>query len=556
MTAMLFSLPKQRVLDANAKPVSGAKVYIYDSGTTTPRTTYSNRARSIAQTHPVVADVDGWLEPMYPPDGAYKILVTDSDGVTIWTADDQAGPLDLSAFLTGAVGVVEAVSYVPTAHASNSADYGKIFVCDATGGGFDFNVPTAISQSGKQLTVINNGTANKVTVKQYAAELVDGGASIVLYPGERVTLVSDGAQLVRKSESFQTLRWSKALNLGASVDMDTMLTSGFYEVQSPTNAPATGANWYVQVEAANNAGSGYVKQVATRQDVDDGTLYYRRRLAGTFGPWLSAVSTAVEVRQTVLAGPVDSNGLPTLLPSTSGTLSLTSQNVSSSAPLVVTAANGHGRQGRIDRIGYATSNLTWSSLTSSATCYLYVDIAADGTMTTGFTTLSPAYQQGGTYSTTSGQFTFNIREMTGKAGDGSTASQVWRCYVGECVTNGSGVTSSVAYAYKGRYVSPPTPSGGVRTVFSHNIGVLPILRVDTYLVNVTGELGYSTGQYARLQMQANAGYAGGTPASIEDRNTFASVASTGTLVTHRTTGAITNITGANWKFVVVADRGW
>lgn len=47
-----------------------------------------------------------------------------------------------------------------------------------------------------------------------------------------------------------------------------------------------------------------------------------------------------------------------------------------------------------------------------------------------------------TPSTTNGQFTFNYGEMKGYMGNGSTAPQAYIAFVGECVTNGSSVTSS------------------------------------------------------------------------------------------------------------------
>ena len=51
------------------------------------------------------------------------------------------------------------------------------------------------------------------------------------------------------------------------------------------------------------------------------------------------------VRQTVAAGPVDTAGLPTFLPATSGSFTLTGQNVSSSAPLVAAAGSSRSRSG-------------------------------------------------------------------------------------------------------------------------------------------------------------------------------------------------------------------
>lgn len=182
-------------------------------------------------------------------------------------------------------------------------------------------------------------------------------------------------------------------------------------------------------------------------------------------------AAGVPVRQTVLGGPVDSSGYPSFLPAAAGSLSITSQNITSSAPFVAAAANGFGSAGAVDRTGQSTANLTWSSLTANSTNYLYVDVAANGTLTPGSTTLAPSYQFGGTRSTTNGQATFNTQEMRMTAGNGSSAVQTYRVFVGEAVTNASTVTSTVAYAYQGKYKkSGLALSVGMNTNMAHNIG--------------------------------------------------------------------------------------
>lgn len=471
MTAMLFTLPKQPLFDSNANPLNGGKIYIYDTGTTTPKTTYTDRARTIAHTHPIVADADGYVAPVYPPDGTYKITVTDSADVTQWTADDQQGPLDLSGFSTSGSGVTEPVTYATTTHSQAATDYGKIWACDATGGAFDFNVPSAVSKAGQQFTVLNTGTANRVTVKQFSSELLDGGSTIALYPGEKLRLVSDGAQLLRLSDPVEF---------------------------KPT------------------------------------------------------------VRQTVLSGPVTANGFADFLPATSVDLNLTSVNITASVPLVVTAGAGFDREGQKDRNGIATANLTWTALTASATCYLYVDISADGVLTTGHTTLQPEYQWGGTYSTTNTQFTYNIQENVGKVGNGGAAVQSFRVYVGEATTTGTAVGSTVDYAYCGRCVTALSTlvAAGVRQTFTHDIGVQPITRADLWIRCQAGggSAGYSSNQYARVQ--GNGAGAGGSPMALETRNLASIMVSTSWSVFHRTTGALTVIAAADWQAQLVAERGW
>lgn len=85
--------------------------------------------------------------------------------------------------------------------------------------------------------------------------------------------------------------------------------------------------------------------------------------AGVVGPTGPAGSNGSSmVRQAILGGPTDSGGRPSYLPASAAGLSISTQNISASAPLVVSAANGFGASGPVDRIGTESSGLTWTSL--------------------------------------------------------------------------------------------------------------------------------------------------------------------------------------------------
>ncbi|WP_256060987.1 hypothetical protein, partial [Klebsiella pneumoniae] len=80
-----------------------------------------------------------------------------------------------------------------------------------------------------------------------------------------------------------------------------------------------------------------------------------------------------------------------------------------------------------------------------------------------------------------------------QVGNGSTASQVYRVFVGEVTVSGGVVTAITWYALMGRYVSPDTSVHAVNTPvnFSHNIGVTP--NITAYIKNAVPELGFSVG---------------------------------------------------------------
>jgi hypothetical protein len=74
--------------------LTGGKLYTYLAGTTTPATTYTTSAGTVARTNPVVLDSAGrvpsggeiWILPV-----AYKFILRDSNDVLIATYDNVFG---------------------------------------------------------------------------------------------------------------------------------------------------------------------------------------------------------------------------------------------------------------------------------------------------------------------------------------------------------------------------------------------------------------------------------------------------------------------------------
>jgi microcystin-dependent protein len=66
----------------------GAKVYFFDAGTSTPKTTYSDAALTTPRTHPVTADGNGRWPAVFLDFGSYKEVATTSGGTELWSADN------------------------------------------------------------------------------------------------------------------------------------------------------------------------------------------------------------------------------------------------------------------------------------------------------------------------------------------------------------------------------------------------------------------------------------------------------------------------------------
>jgi hypothetical protein len=89
-TATLSPAPKLQFFDAAGNPLVGGKLYSYAAGTTTPLATYTGNSTTTANPNPVVLNSRGeagvWLSSSY-----YKLKLTDSNDVEIWTVDNVGG---------------------------------------------------------------------------------------------------------------------------------------------------------------------------------------------------------------------------------------------------------------------------------------------------------------------------------------------------------------------------------------------------------------------------------------------------------------------------------
>ncbi|MDO8778907.1 MAG: hypothetical protein Q7K57_61345 [Burkholderiaceae bacterium] len=276
---------------------------------------------------------------------------------------------------------------------------------------------------------------------------------------------------------------------------------------------------------------------------------------GTPAKALAALGAAkvVGVRQTVLSGPVDSDGFSAFGGSTGGT------TVTASGTLIVTAANGFVAAGQQNRIG-SIVNPSWTGLSTNGTMYMYLDVNADETCTTGSGTLLPGDQWGGPYSTIANQFTFNKQEMIGKVGNGATADQTYRVYAGEVTVAGGVVTAITWYALMGRYDSGWTatlPSASAVVSKNSNLGVYPDAS-SVIIECISADNGYAVGDRIVSPLFTGVGSAnsGGVMPVVATRNTVGfATGSVANYVTPKAGGVAATLTLASWKWKIVASRG-
>jgi hypothetical protein len=86
-------VPYLTILDDNGDPVSGCQIHVYEAGTATLATTWSDAALAVPNTNPVICDAAGRAVIYLASGASYKFTIEDAAGAVIRTVDNvQAIP--------------------------------------------------------------------------------------------------------------------------------------------------------------------------------------------------------------------------------------------------------------------------------------------------------------------------------------------------------------------------------------------------------------------------------------------------------------------------------
>lgn len=106
MTGSLLPEVIWRVLDSSGKPVSGAQLFVYLTGTTTKTPSYASSSMLVQNTNPVVADSGGLFPPIFlDPTLTYRLRLTDANGAVLAPDADpfSAAPQIAAGAVSGAM---------------------------------------------------------------------------------------------------------------------------------------------------------------------------------------------------------------------------------------------------------------------------------------------------------------------------------------------------------------------------------------------------------------------------------------------------------------------
>lgn len=148
-------------VDGNGNVRANAKLYFYQTGTTTLQDTYADAALSAVNTNPVVADSNGLFPAIYlgdpPTFVAYKAVLKTSADVTVWTTDPIAGaPVTTPISSSLLRGYLSGLQYTSSTGTTYSQDAG-----------------VATDDSNTVVLSLVSGTINSATV---GANGIDAGA--------------------------------------------------------------------------------------------------------------------------------------------------------------------------------------------------------------------------------------------------------------------------------------------------------------------------------------------------------------------------------------------
>lgn len=222
-----FVLPLAQPLDTNGAVMAGAKLYFYETGTTTPLDTYSDSGLSVANANPVVADANGLFDDIFLLSQNYKVILKTSADVTLWTADPvSTGSSVVDDTSPQLGGTLDTNSHQIRWSKGADVASANALTLGTDGNYFDITGTTAITS----IATLSPGTVVKLhfdgalTLTHHSTDLIiPGGANIT-------TAAGDEAEFVEYATGdWRCTNYSKAsigVNLVES-DKTANLTAGF-----------------------------------------------------------------------------------------------------------------------------------------------------------------------------------------------------------------------------------------------------------------------------------------------------------------------------------------
>lgn len=193
-----------RELDANGNPLAGGKLYTYRTGTSTPKTTYSD-ASGTANANPIILDSEGSADVWIDSDEAYRFRLETSTGALRWQRDNITNSTWTTVRTVATIADLKLIS-------GSSTDTSVVIVAGyyavGDGGGGEFYWSAASTATDNGGTIIK---ATAVTTGRWL-RVLSGSLSVKWFGAK-----GDGA--TNDSDAFHAAIAVVAANGGGQVDV-------------------------------------------------------------------------------------------------------------------------------------------------------------------------------------------------------------------------------------------------------------------------------------------------------------------------------------------------
>lgn len=272
-TGTIMPAPVFTGLDANGDPVAGGRLSTYVAGTTTPATTYSDVALTVAHANPVVLDSAGRATVYLTPGSSYKFVLATSAGATVWTADSiSAVPTSASSLdVDGVAGTtITAGQVVYLSDGSGSTTAGRWYLADADNT-FSSSLAPALGMALANLTAGNTGS---IRLGGLVSENLSGLSAGALYyvsatAGALTATAPANARLVGAAQTTTSLvltpppAYINASSLTSGTVPTARLGSGTANSTAYLRGDSTWASFAGAAAAYTTSGSGTITLSST-----------------------------------------------------------------------------------------------------------------------------------------------------------------------------------------------------------------------------------------------------------------------------------------------------
>ena len=161
MSKYLAPAPKFQAFDNNGVPISGGKVYTYESGASTvPLATYTDAGGGTSNSNPVTLDSRGEANIWFTPGVLYRVVLKDATATTTYyTIDNVAGSVTPSAYFATIMGDTTRAQVFDDVVAPGGTITGTITMSGAA-----INEAASVTVASATSTPVGAAASNNVTV--------------------------------------------------------------------------------------------------------------------------------------------------------------------------------------------------------------------------------------------------------------------------------------------------------------------------------------------------------------------------------------------------------